>query len=136
MLFLQLLQISLSLGKIILLFCFVIQSYKIPLLKVEAVQFLAGYLSIHDILVDDEAGSFCVVGSALSYLTDGSVIAKQVEQLFGCYIVVEVLDEECPGHEHEYWHYAKLDGNAYRLTSGASFPPLLILIRRQIIAQI
>lgn len=79
MLFLQLLQIPLSLSQVILLFCLMIQSNKISLLEVKAIQLLACDLSIHDILVDNEAGSFGIVGGALSNLANGAVISKQVE---------------------------------------------------------
>lgn len=42
---------------------------EVSVLKVEAVQLVAGLLSIHDIFVNDECGAFGVVGDALADLT-------------------------------------------------------------------
>ena len=41
---------------------------EVSVLKVEAVQLVAGRLRIHDILVDNEGGALCVVGNALADL--------------------------------------------------------------------
>lgn len=42
---------------------------EIAVLKVEAVQLVAGLLRIHDILVDNESGAFRVIGNSLANLS-------------------------------------------------------------------
>lgn len=100
-----------------------VQHDQVSVLEVEAVQFIAGSLGIHDIFVDDESGALGVSSDALANLAvDGMLarglfasirvtawfawrdrggvpnrpkFAKEVEQLLGGDVVAEVLDEEC-----------------------------------------
>jgi hypothetical protein len=41
---------------------------EIAILEVEAVQFIAGLLGIHHVLIDDKRRPLCVVGDTLTYL--------------------------------------------------------------------
>lgn len=80
-------------------------------MEVEAVQLVASLLGVHDIFEDDEGGAFGVVGDALADLAaahvsqwsraisvkwranlpHGTEFAKQLEELFGRDVVIEVL---------------------------------------------
>lgn len=56
---------------------------EVPILEVEAVQFVAGGLRIHDILVDDKSGPLCVVGDTLSDLAAAISIAVSEDSVEG-----------------------------------------------------
>ena len=49
-----------------------VEHNKIPVLEVEAVEFVAGALGVHDVFVDDEGGAFGVGRDALADLADGA----------------------------------------------------------------
>lgn len=73
-----------------------IKDDKISILKVEAVQLVTGLLRIHDIFVDYKDCPFSSICGALTDLSNGAEFAKEIEQLLGADIIVEILDEECP----------------------------------------
>lgn len=54
---------------------------EITVLKVVAVQFVAGLLRIHNIFVDNEGGALGVARNALADLANGPVLAEEIEQL-------------------------------------------------------
>ena len=93
MLLFQPLQILLTFGEILLRFChlfrlviqdcnssadarphrayrspLILRTNKVPILKVESVQFVTSLFCVHDILIDYERGALAVIGYTLPYL--------------------------------------------------------------------
>lgn len=55
---------------------------QITILKVEPIQLIARRLRIHNILIHHERRALGVIGDALTDLSNRTVLAEQVEQLF------------------------------------------------------
>ena len=53
-----------------------VQHDQVSVLEVEAVQFIAGSLGIHDIFVDDESGALGVSSDALANLAVDGMLAR------------------------------------------------------------
>lgn len=124
-----------------------VEDDEVAVLEIEAVELVAGLFGVYNILVDNECGALCVVGDALTDLTDSwsaqcrarvgkrewhspnrTKLAKELKEVVGTDVVVEVLDEKravAQSARVVSWAMAG-ECNAYRFTSGASLPPRLI----------
>ena len=60
-----------------------IQHDEIPVLEIEPVELVACLFGVGDVLVDDKAGAFGVVGGSLADLADGTEFAEEVEEFVG-----------------------------------------------------
>ena len=56
-----------------------VENDEVAVLEIEAVEFVAGLFGVYNILVDDECGALCVVGDALTDLTDSSLAQGRAE---------------------------------------------------------
>ena len=96
---LQVLQPLLPLRQILLrhlrhLLRLMVQHDQVAVHEVESVQFVAGLLGVHDVVVDDKRGALGGGGGAGADLADGTELAEEVEQGGRIDVVGEVLDEE------------------------------------------
>jgi hypothetical protein len=99
MLFLHALEIFLTGGNIFLgfhlhLFGLMVKDDEIAVHEIEAIEFVTGLFCVQDILVDDKSGSFGGVGGPSADLSNGTELAKEVEQSGRVDVVGEVLDEK------------------------------------------
>ena len=57
----------------------VVENHEVAILEVEAVEFVAGRFSVHDVFKDDEGSAFCIAGYALADLSaEEGVLASVV----------------------------------------------------------
>lgn len=90
-----------------------VEDNEVAVLEIESVELVAGLFGVYHILVDNECGALCVVGDALADLANSSLaqcratvgeksqyspdrteLAKELEEIVGTDVVVEVLDEK------------------------------------------